>query len=384
MDFKYCDRCGEITSSNQAPQSTEILCAKCAGTAPASNDAPQASGLDLLEEPGGAPPPRTSSGGSMGTQDLEFFSNDTLAVRRERPQPAPSTKLKLVDDRAAEGPSLMKQNPATAKPGSEALGLTQPMRSVSAPASSDDRWRVDCLACGGSLSVRPVQKRSKLRCPRCRQAMALDPSGQILAIDTQQPAPTSAAGPPMGSAPEFGAPPELGSHSTPDPFASPAAPGIAASATGDGADFGSFPADTAAPRGPSATAVAPPPTTTQVGPSGMEFGISPDSPVGELPESTEELASALLGDESAVYTRPAQQPKTRPRTRSRTRVMGTRASTFSAFTWITLALLPSLAGVVLVHDASGAFGQALLQDVGETVVQNASRLMDWVAGMLGR
>ena len=53
--------------------------------------------------------------------DLELFSNDTLAMRRERPK---STKLKLVD----QGEDDPNDSTAARKPGSAVLGTTQPIR----------------------------------------------------------------------------------------------------------------------------------------------------------------------------------------------------------------------------------------------------------------
>ena len=86
MDFQYCDRCGDITKTNHA-SGNELLCENCAtngagGSAPPAPSAPP-TGLDVLSDPGPTPAP----GPEPSANELDFFSNDTLAMRREPPKP---------------------------------------------------------------------------------------------------------------------------------------------------------------------------------------------------------------------------------------------------------------------------------------------------------
>ncbi len=365
MDFQYCDRCGDISSSNHG-SGHDHLCAKCAGSS--GQPAAPKSGLQLLEDPGFGGGPAFSPSDDP-PDDLDLFSSNTLAIHRDKPK---STKLRLVD--AREGSS------AERKPGSAVLGVTQPIRGPLEPAAAaTDRWRVDCLHCGGSLSVRPVPKRSKLRCPRCRLMMVLDPSGQVNAIGSSAqpkspPAMTgSTAAPPNPMSVPSPSPFQVAPPSTPKPNFAPGGLDMAAmSIDRVFSDFGG---------GSTATAVAPPPATAPVaGGSGLDFGISPDFDEGLLPETTEELASALLGEHQ--YSSGAMAPPTRIRTRAAT--SGSTVSTFRSFFWITLALLPSLCGVLAVHDASGSLGDAFLGDLGITVRANAGNFLDWCANLLGR
>jgi len=408
MDFQYCDRCGDVTGANHAAGGSEMLCGKCAGR-PAAGAEPR-SGLELLDDPGFGAPLRKSA--EVSAQDLELFSNDTLVMRRDRPK---STKLKLVD--ARDGGSTAERKPGSVakkpgsiakNPGSAVLGTTQPIRApVGGAGGTADRWRVDCLLCGGSLSVRPVPKRSKLRCPRCHQIMVLDPSGQVSAagsVAEPRPArapaaptmpplaaslPRPAAPPPsaaMGAGPA--APRAAASSRAPAPRAASAGSSASAprrpapSPQGSDFDFGmplSTPGSGALRRGGSSTAIEEPPTAPIAGGAGIPFAISEDHGLPPLSQG-ENLASALLGEERASSG--ARAAPTRIPLRS-----GHPASTVSSFgslVWITLALLPSLCGFLAVHEASGWFGNGLLHGLGETVAQNAVRLLDWSAGQIDR
>jgi len=419
MDFQYCDRCGDVTGANHAAGGSELLCAKCAGR-PASTAAPR-SGLHLLEDPGFSSP--MSKSGDVSAQDLELFSNDTLVMRRDRPK---STKLKLVD--ARDGGSTAER-----KPGSAALGSTQPIRApVGGAGGTADRWRVDCLLCGGSLSVRPVPKRSKLRCPRCHQIMVLDPSGQVSAAgsvaeprparppSSAVPMPPQAAAPPKpaakpksaarpkSTAPKrpptppvsvtvrTGAPPPMPAAAAPAARPAPprgASPGSAVQAKrpppailGSEFDFGTplpAPGSTAQRRSGGGSggsvAIASPPTAPVAGGAGIPFAISDDH---GLPPPSEGMgiASALLGAERhspAPVVAPARIPM-------RSGKPVSTVSSFGSLFWITLALLPSLCGFLAVHEVSGWFGTGLLHGLGETVGENAVRLLDWSSVQLDR
>ena len=236
MDFQYCDRCGDITKTNHS-SGNELLCENCAtngagGSAPPAPSAPP-TGLDVLSDPGPSAP---APGPEPSANELDFFSNDTLAMRREPPKPKGPSKLKLVSDAEPatgfQNPAAPAPAPAAAPPaglggGNNDMGMTQPMGGTIYPSKPDERWRVDCLHCAGSLSIKPAVKRSKLRCPRCRGVMILDPSGQVESIGSTVVQRKGTAKPPSAvipAAPAPSAPAASALPPAPTPVPTPKAP----------------------------------------------------------------------------------------------------------------------------------------------------------------
>ena len=372
MQFQYCDSCGDITQTNHA-KGSELLCASCAGKGGAPKaPTPPPTGLQLLEDP----TQELSDGTPIGSGDLDFFSNDTLAMRRPAEKPKSSSKLKLVDERPG--------SVAVPKPGPESLGMTQPMGGTIYPKKEDERWRVDCLHCAGSLSVRPAVKRSKLRCPRCKGVMVLEPSGEVTSVGStvvQRRAPEPMAPPspaPIPMAPSIPAEP----------------PGLAAmgpSSPGEGNSLGRFEQSFLGNTGGStSTAVAPPPPqemapppmapppqmTAPIAGGGQEFAISPDNTAGFGVDRAAGLHS------EGAYAGSGVSSMTRHSTSQAGTV--TTVSSFQAYAWMTLAMVPSIVGLLLVHESAGALGETFLNGVGSQVSENAGKILDWCAGLMGR
>ena len=403
MEFQYCDSCGDITQTNHA-KGNELLCASCAGKGgPAQDPGPPPSGLQLLEDP----TQELSDGTPIGGSDLDFFSNDTLAMRRPPSKPKSTSKLKLVDESPSAGAPPL--TPPAPNPAGETLGMTQPMGGTIYPKKDDERWRVDCLHCAGSLSVRPAVKRSKLRCPRCKGVMVLEPSGEVTSVGStvvQRRAPEPKA-PPKPAPFQTPSKPAAAAPPAPTPSPSPVAPPIAppppalaamgTSSTGDDS-LGRFEQSFLGNTG-GATAVAPPPTQVQapamapvpmspppmaptavatapVAGGGQEFAISPDNTVGYG-----DSAAPGMQNEGA-YAGSGVSSMTRHSTEAGSEV--TTMGNLQAFTWMTVALLPSIVGLLVVHQASGVVGQTFLEGMGTQVTENAGKVLDWCAKVLGR
>jgi len=208
MEFQYCDNCGDITQGSHGSGS-DMLCASCAG----SESAPgPASGLQLLDDPSGLGD--DLSGNGAAKEKLDLFTSDPIAPSQARSAAPSHSSLKLVTDSSAvsnaakgtsNGPSDAHpavefqdnlppdQSPAERKPGSAAFGIGSPplieedamdmtQKMLGSLNQEPERWRVDCLHCAGSLSVKPAMKKSRLKCPRCQGVMVLDPSGTVRSV----------------------------------------------------------------------------------------------------------------------------------------------------------------------------------------------------------
>ena len=204
----YCDDCGSITDKNHGPDEGSVHCPRCAG---ATEESPATSGLSLLDEPSSTQPTSTTSTG-FGDQDLDLYSSETIAQKRQRKTPTGETKLHLVSDEVDDF-STEPEPPIESVAPSDDFS-TQDFSAQQFPSeqfSSDDsgspespsaRWRFECLACSGTLSVEPVTTRSKVGCPRCQTKMVLSPDGEVTLPKIHTSKPTSA--PSETPAPLFG------------------------------------------------------------------------------------------------------------------------------------------------------------------------------------
>ena len=177
----YCDDCGSITDKNHGAETGGTRCPRCAG---ATEEAPATSGLSLLDEPFTADPVKNTA---VGIGELDLYSSETIAQKRQRKTPTGETKLHLVseeDDQFTPEPAPAFESVAP----SQELTLTE----TGSQEPFAPRWRFECLACSGTLSVQPVTTRSKVGCPRCQTKMVVSPDGEVSlpSILAATPAPT--------------------------------------------------------------------------------------------------------------------------------------------------------------------------------------------------
>ncbi|HIG05588.1 MAG TPA: hypothetical protein EYQ08_07645 [Planctomycetes bacterium] len=209
----YCDDCGSITDKNHGPDEGSVHCPRCAG---ATEESPATSGLSLLDEPASTQPTSKTSTG-FGAQDLDLYSSETIAQKRQRKTPTGETKLHLVSDEVDDFSTEPEPPIESVAPSDDSTTQNFTTQNFSAPQfpseefSSDDsgspestsaRWRFECLACSGTLSVEPVTTRSKVGCPRCQTKMVLSPDGEVTLPKIHTSKPTSA--PSETPAPLFG------------------------------------------------------------------------------------------------------------------------------------------------------------------------------------
>lgn len=204
----YCDDCGSITDKNHGPDEGSVHCPRCAG---ATEESPATSGLSLLDEPASTQPTNHTSTG-FGDQDLDLYSSETIAQKRQRKTPTGETKLHLVSDEVDDFSTEPEPPIESVAPSDDSTtqNFSAPQfpsaefssDDLGSPESTSPRWRFECLACSGTLSVEPVATRSKVGCPRCQTKMVLSPDGEVTLPKIHTSKPTSA--PSETAAPLFG------------------------------------------------------------------------------------------------------------------------------------------------------------------------------------
>ncbi len=181
MELRYCERCGDvIKSDSDAPITLKdsFICSQCEGG-------------DAGSEPNGLQ--RRAAPAQMTLTDLELFSQDSIAIRkqeldaressREEARPQPS-KLRLVK---SGGSSVVKtpKSPAPQQDGGEpataAEGGDSPGRNAgsSHPAGNAQKIVFRCLFCKSPISIRPVATTSKLQCPSCKKPLYVTADGRL-------------------------------------------------------------------------------------------------------------------------------------------------------------------------------------------------------------
>ena len=161
MELRYCEECGDVVQveTNQAQSlSDHFLCDSCRSGP--KGEARKGEERDL----------------SMNTvlkgTNLDLFSQNTIALKKKQYQEElsskkpKSTRLRLVK------PSSPTGDPGEA-PAPAGEGCTS-------PAKSARKILFRCLHCRSTLSIRPVDRTSKLTCPQCGKPIYVTASGQLL------------------------------------------------------------------------------------------------------------------------------------------------------------------------------------------------------------
>ncbi len=196
MELRYCEECGDVIhvdSDQPLEPGEQYLCGPCGGSSPpAAASAPPTSnplsandlelfsqGTIALRKQQAAAAPETgvapsSSEFPMAGNELELFSPETIAIKKQARQqagaaaakPTAPSKLRLVK------PGERGDAPDDAAPGSDA--------GSAAPARAARKIVFRCLHCRSPLSVRPVTKMSRLHCPSCSETLFVTPAGKLL------------------------------------------------------------------------------------------------------------------------------------------------------------------------------------------------------------
>lgn len=157
MELRYCESCGDVirvqTNEPLGP-TTQFICDSCKAGASRPSPAPSGSGAFHL--------------GELAQAGLNLFSPETVAVKKKElerelaAEEPKSTHLRLVKSGAAG--SLA---PAQGRSGPETL------------THAAQKLLFRCLYCRSTLSIRPVEKTSRLTCPHCTGAIYVTPAGKL-------------------------------------------------------------------------------------------------------------------------------------------------------------------------------------------------------------
>ena len=183
MELRYCEECGDVIqveTSEPAKVVDHFVCERCQSGA-------------------GSPRPEAAPSGDMEAQSLNLFSPETIAIRKKKidedtTKKPKSSRLRLVkanpdepESRPAD-PPLSAPQPASPAPSAPMAAPPQPAaaavpgstRGSATPAKSARRILFRCLHCRSTLSIRPVEKTSKLTCPHCTNVIYVTPTGRLL------------------------------------------------------------------------------------------------------------------------------------------------------------------------------------------------------------
>jgi len=176
MELRYCEECGDVTriESGGPILSDHYVCERC------ENGGPDSGKKD------GASADEASFDNFLQEQPLNLFSDQTIALRR-KPKPSDSQRGQ---PKPSDEPQKPKSNrlrlvktatTGTVRTTSTAQPATQDGNAGSStPAKSAQRLLFRCIHCRATLSIRPVNRTSKLLCPECRQAIYVTSSGSLL------------------------------------------------------------------------------------------------------------------------------------------------------------------------------------------------------------
>lgn len=390
MNIYYCDDCGSVTEQNHGPENGGMVCRRCSG-AQEPQTQPK-SGLDLLDEPPSSlQDANLGEGPSLDSGELDLFSSQTIARRREKPKPRTETTLRLVEEKPEEVATEDSQETQTPSPA--VVATPPPMAQQPA-----ERWCIDCLSCDGSLSIQPVGQKSRLRCPRCQATMVIEASGQvslpaaapqspqqIAHFDAARPSPAPAEDRDGSPAVQEQGHNPVDEDSIPAPttfeeifssFEAPLEPGSSSPET-------QVPSPAAENSSLKSSA-----TTLTVDPKcGIDDSVVEEALLDEplldeelfahpasqesTPDSLDQgLADALLGSSFDDLNEPSGHPVEAP------------ASNVTIAFWVTLAALPALTAVLLSHQELAAASSALCQEIGASVEENTHRFLNWLTALL--
>ncbi|HIN79901.1 MAG TPA: hypothetical protein EYN00_02360, partial [Planctomycetes bacterium] len=353
MNILYCDECGSITELNHGPKDGGMRCCSCAGVE--EPEVQTKTGLDLLDEP---PSSRDDAGlgeiPSLDSGELDLFSTQTIARRREKPKPRTETTLRLIEE-TDEGTAVETPSPQSPDAGFQTTTV------------QEERWCIDCLCCDGSLSIEPVSQKSRLCCPRCRATMVIEANGQVSLLTIAPASPQQVAHFDESPAAETTPPPALAGQPTPDPLTSGEAdPFLTDNAIDTPATFeeifSSFEAPAEATASPT-EAPAPQPSTTG---GDTAAAVDDDNPIDDFVVEQALLDSPLIDEELFTDTLLQETTSDSPTEGLADALLGstfeespenrgcpveTQATVGTIALWVTVASLPALFAVLAGHES---------------------------------
>ncbi len=185
MELRYCERCGDIIQlegkTDPAHPTEHFVCPRCqgvAGGAKAPAGTGKASAPVSLEK-------------VLDSTSMNLFSSNTILIKRQeqkdKEDAVRQSRLKLADEVVAGGGELSALGEGEDDSGDPA-GSAIPSRNAR-------KLQFRCLHCRAVLMVRPVEKASRIICPKCQESLYIDQTG----IVSRRPSGAKAA-PPAGTA----------------------------------------------------------------------------------------------------------------------------------------------------------------------------------------
>ncbi len=185
MELRYCEKCGDIIQlegkADPAHPTEHFVCPRCQGVAGESNPA---AGTGQQSAP-------VSLEKVLDSTSMNLFSSNTILIKRkeqkEKEEAFRQSRLKLADEVARGG----EQNSAPIPEEDDSASAA----GSSIPSRNARKLQFRCLHCRAVLMVRPVDKASRIICPKCKESLYIDQTG----IVSRRPAGAKAA-PPAGTA----------------------------------------------------------------------------------------------------------------------------------------------------------------------------------------
>ena len=211
MELRYCEVCGDIIKvqgEEDALSEERYICDRCAAKQENSESKPKekaedvglqnmvptasaqsgekktAAKADTKDPDTGEIIDELSLDNLLASKELDLFSAETV-VRRQREQSSrqemgTKTRIKLLDPEdppAGEGSAGVRGGSST---GSAAAPVEKPAAQAKVPPP---RLQFPCPGCKVTLSIKPVTKTTRLRCPKCRSRMVIDPDRNVSLIE---------------------------------------------------------------------------------------------------------------------------------------------------------------------------------------------------------
>ncbi|MCI0652101.1 MAG: hypothetical protein L0Z55_09470 [Planctomycetes bacterium] len=300
----------------------------------------------------------------LKSEGLELFSADTVA-RRKSAEKRPAPRLKLVGGGSGSSPKLgpgagigsardaaEAAELAGANTGWSGESMASPPIAEEAPAG--ERWEISCPHCSALLGVPPVQKKSRIKCPKCFERVIIDPKRIASG------APKAAEAAPGSAAVAKQSPLALAQSQADAPRFGAANSALAESPTAL--------ARAAERRSAASSSVAiqePPPALAS------ERDMFSESLVQQPPEREEHIPTAVVGP--LTVTPP-------PRSPTAMFPPGTFLRAEHAVFAMLIAVLPSFAGLALTQFGTEGWLQEVLQSYGNMVRETLIKVSGYVAG----
>ncbi|HVR74508.1 MAG TPA: hypothetical protein VMT52_09260, partial [Planctomycetota bacterium] len=173
MELRYCEECGDLIrdeSSRPTQIEDHFVCDRCSKDGGPPSKAAQKAASE-----------RAGTTGLAGAENLNLFSNQTIAIRKQKAKapakaraPAPAPEL---------GGEVQKSGRLRlVKAGEEPSPAPQPALEEGSASSSRRATKLAfrCIHCKSTLAIRPVAQTSKLICPECGRAIYVTTSGRLL------------------------------------------------------------------------------------------------------------------------------------------------------------------------------------------------------------